>query len=79
MFCAGEGVGGCGGYAGAEVGDEGVDDGGVEDGDAELYEVLGVHELPDLPGGEGAREGYGYEEGGVDGLGDGGGADVAEP
>ena len=34
VFCAGEGVCGCGGYSRAEVGDEGVDDGGVEDGDA---------------------------------------------
>ena len=69
----------CGGYAGAEVGDEGVDYWGVDDGDADFNQVLGIHEVPEDAGGDSSRERDGYEEHGVDGLRDGGGGDVAQP
>ena len=70
---------GGGGYAGAEVGDEGVDYWGVDDGNADLNQVLGIHEVPEDAGGDSSRERDGYEEHGVDGLRDGGGGDVAQP
>ena len=68
-----------GGYAGAEVGDEGVDYWGVDDGNADLNQVLGIHEVPEGAGGDSSRERDGYEEHGVYGLRDGAGGDVAQP
>ena len=70
---------GGGGYAEAEVGDEGVDYWSVDDGDADFDQVLGVHEVPEGASRDSSRERDGYEEHGVDGLRDGGGGDVAQP
>ena len=70
---------GGGGYAGAEVGDEGVDYWGVDDGDADFDQVLSVHEVPEGASRDSSRERDGYEEHGVDGLRDGGGGDVTQP
>lgn len=68
-----------GGDAWAEVGDEEVDDGSIYSSDAELDEVLGIDEVPQVAGGDSAGEGDCHEQGSVDGLGDNGGAVVSKP
>ena len=48
-------------YAGAEVGDEGVDYWGVDDRDSDFDQVLGIHEVPEGAGGDSSRVRDGYE------------------